>query len=348
MTNKIFIGWDIGGANTKICLFDSEYNVIDVINENIKIWENFENLKFLFVKINNDYHKYEISNFITITAESCDNFSERNDGILKILELCNNFMIGKTFYFSNEGVYLSYHDAKLLPHKLFSTNWMLTLNFLNSSSDIDVIIDIGSTTTDVIYKNMSIHNNIDDYQRLQNNTLIYIGAIRTPLSMVIENVIYKGLKTPLINEVYATTGDIFNITNDVDFRNTNYKGADGKSFTKKNSLIRLSRNIGFDYSDNNDLYLLETAKKIKKLIIDKIFIYLKNVVDIKLKNSMVSSIGEGKFIIQTLCEKNNIKYKHIEDIDSHIVKINKNHKIYINLPSALVVLNSIGQIHEKT
>ena len=75
---------------------------------------------------------------------------------------------------------------------------------------------------------------------------------------------------------------------------------------------------------------------------------MKNVVDIKLKNSMVSSIGEGKFIIQTLCEKNNIKYKHIEDIDSHIVKINKNHKIYINLPSALVVLNSIGQIHEKT
>ena len=36
MTNKIFIGWDIGGANTKICLFDSEYNVIDVISENIK------------------------------------------------------------------------------------------------------------------------------------------------------------------------------------------------------------------------------------------------------------------------------------------------------------------------
>lgn len=347
MNNKILIGWDIGGANTKICVFDSNYNIIDTYSENLKIWENFSNLRSLFTKVYNKYETYEVSNFITITAESCDNFLERNDGILKIIELCKNHMLGKNFYFSNDGNYIDYSAALLKPNKLFSTNWMLSLNFLNLSRDIDVLIDIGSTTTDIIYKNMSVKDNVSDYQRLCNNTLVYVGVVRTPLSMLIDSVNYRNNLSPLINEVYATTGDIFNITKDIDFTNSHYRGADGKSFTRENSLIRLGRNIGFDYNPNDEKYLVEISKKIKREIIKKIFSCLTNRLDIKLNNSIISSVGEGNFLVKELCEKNNIIYKPIETIKNDLLKKNIYQDVYKNFPSALVVLNSINKEYEK-
>ena len=48
MKNKVYIGWDIGGANTKICVFDSNFNIIRVECININIWSNFKELNNLF------------------------------------------------------------------------------------------------------------------------------------------------------------------------------------------------------------------------------------------------------------------------------------------------------------
>ena len=44
MKNKVYIGWDIGGANTKICVFDSTFNIIRIECININIWSNFKEL----------------------------------------------------------------------------------------------------------------------------------------------------------------------------------------------------------------------------------------------------------------------------------------------------------------
>ena len=41
MNSKIYLGWDIGGANTKISVLDTNLNVIDVHFKNLAIWNNF-------------------------------------------------------------------------------------------------------------------------------------------------------------------------------------------------------------------------------------------------------------------------------------------------------------------
>ena len=345
--DKINLGWDIGGANTKICVFDSKYNIIECVSKNIHIWENFEDIKYLFHNICAKYKDFEIVNYITITAESCDNFISRADGIINILEICNKNMCGQVLYYLNNNTYAYYERAKKDPYKLFSTNWMLTYSFLNKSEKFNLLLDIGSTTTDIIYKNMKINNNITDFHRLSNKTLLYAGVVRTPISMLFDKVFLNDKYVPLINEVYSTTGDIFTITNDIFLENTEYLGADNLAYTKKNSLIRLARNIGIDYEEKIETNITKVAENLKTLIIEKIFLNIKYVKKNDFTNCMLTCIGEGRFLAKELCDTYNLNYIPIKQISG--LKVGKSYEnaVFSNFPSALVVLNHGNIDNEK-
>ena len=184
MKDKLYLGWDIGGANTKVCVFDKNYKIINQHTKNIKVWSNFSEIRVFLKYISSFYSNFDVYNFITITAESCDNFKNRNLGMTEILSNCSNYIKGKTLFFANNGKYVNYDTAIKSTEKLFSTNWILTSKFLNYKKNIDLIIDVGSTTTDIIFKDMNIENNINDHMRLTNKTLLYLGVVRTPLPMI--------------------------------------------------------------------------------------------------------------------------------------------------------------------
>ena len=74
---------------------------------------------------------------------------------------------GKIKYYSNSNSYIDFYQADKFPEQLYSTNWMLTLNYIKRLNNINLIIDIGSTTTDFIYKDMNLDTNIDDFSRLK-------------------------------------------------------------------------------------------------------------------------------------------------------------------------------------
>ena len=339
MNSKIYLGWDIGGANTKISVLDTNLNVIDVHFKNLAIWNNFSELNNYFKSISGLYSSYNIENFITITAESCDNFKSRDEGIFLILNNCNNYIKGNKYYYSNSNLYLKYSDAIKSPKSLYSTNWILTANLLKSLDKINLMIDIGSTTTDFIYKNINIEDNNSDYKRLSNNTLLYTGVVRTPLSMIFNDVIFSSKKISLINELFSSTGDIFNITKDIDFSSLDYTGADNKDFSLNNSLARLSRSIGLDYNKDNYKDLVALSKFIKKEIINIVFRNINLLFNNNLNNICLSSIGEGAFLIKELAKTHKIKYISIEDEKIFSI-INLDHAIvYKNLTSALVVTN---------
>tara|TARA_B100000767_G_C19761935_1_gene535553 strand:+ start:1655 stop:2698 length:1044 start_codon:yes stop_codon:yes gene_type:complete len=339
MKNKLYLGWDIGGANTKICVFDSNFTIIDVHVKNIKVWNNFDDLKSFFKFISNLYENFEINNFITITAESCDNFADRESGISEILSNCNYYINGNKLYYTNSNTYIDYDNALMSLNSLFSTNWMLTSNFLNSKDNIDLIVDIGSTTTDIIFKDMDIKNNINDHMRLTNNTLLYIGVVRTPLAMMANNINFKGDEISLVNEVFATTGDIFNIINDINFVELDYLGSDNLKFEKFNSFVRLSRILGFDYKTSHEKDLIDVSYDFKKLFISKIVDNIKKIFGNKFNDLTISSVGEGRFLIKEMCALYNIKYWPIENICLNFTETLDRNKIYSNMTSALVVIN---------
>ena len=308
MKSSFFIGWDIGGANTKVCIFDKDLNIVEIKSKNINLWQNFVELNYYFQEISNLYSNDDVQNFITITAESCDSFDNRRSGIISILKNCNLYIFGSKLFYSNNGKYLKYDDAINDPDSLFSTNWMLTLNYLNKLKNINVIIDIGSTTTDIIYKDMDVNENIDDHRRLVNNTLLYAGVIRTPIPMLINKLNYLSKDVPLVNEVFSTTGDVFNITDDINFDQLDYVGADSLNYTKKNSFVRLARSLGLDYKHEMKTEIINMSYNIKNIFIDIIFKKIKLLFNNNISDIKLSSTGEGNFLIHELALKNNLKY----------------------------------------
>ena len=339
MKSKLYLGWDIGGANTKICVFDSSLNIIDIHTKNIKIWADFRDIKSFFTSISEHYNNFEVYNFITITAESCDNFKDRSCGILEILNKCNLFINGNNLYYTNLNTYIDFNNAIKSTENLFSTNWILTSKFLDTQNNIDLIIDVGSTTTDFIHKGINIENNINDYKRLSNHTLLYLGVVRTPLSMMTNAISFNGTNVPLINEVFATTGDVFNITNDIDFSELDYLGSDDLKFTKENSLVRIARIIGLDFDETYKNNLINVSNQFKELYISKIINNIKIIFKNNINDLTISSVGEGRFLIKEMCKKYNIKYRLINDLKFNFIKNVDKNKVYSNMTAALVVIN---------
>ena len=343
MKNKIYLGWDIGGANTKISVFDSNFNIVEFHIKNLQIWNNLHDIISLFKDISDKYKPYDVYNFITFTAESCDNFKDRRSGILLLLEYCNSYLNGDIKYYCNNDTYVNYNNAIEFPEKLYSTNWILTSKFLNKANNINFIIDVGSTTTDFIYKDMDIDDNINDHKRLINKTLLYMGVVRTPIPMITNEVKFLGKTISLVNEVFATTGDIFNITNDIDFTNLAYVGADNLELTKKNSFIRLARLLGKDYQKSDKSHLIDLSFYIKRLCIKRIINNVNLLDKVKKNEIIMTSIGEGNFLIKEICELYNINYVPIENESFlHIENIKKD-LIYKNFTSVLAVNNYINK-----
>ena len=343
MNDNIYLGWDIGGANTKVAIFNSNFEIIDFHFKSISIWNNLLNLKDFFKDISKIYTNSNITHFISLTAESCDNFNNRNHGVISIVDLCDTNLTGLKKYYSNNNQYISFKEAVKNPHLLYSTNWMLTLNYLKNSEKINLIIDIGSTTTDFVYKDMCVNENINDFMRLSNRTLLYQGAVRTPIPMFVNNINFGEKKIPVIKEVYATSGDIFCILKDIEFKNKSYIGADKLPYSEQNSLNRISRLIGKDYNINDRELFISLVKDLKVKFIINIVKNINHIEKLIGEKLIVSSIGEGKGLIQEICYNEKIEFLAIDKIDG--LKINCNNKdidVYSHFTSVLIVLNYFG------
>ena len=182
------IGWDIGGAHTKVSKinFGKEKTITKQLY--CPVWINIKNLNKSILKIKkqlgrSDYHA------ITMTAELSDIFKNRIKGTKKIINiLCEVLSEKKTFFYSNAKPFLKKKEALKKTNNINSMNWHATASFISNFFPNCILVDIGSTTTDIIpIKNKEIiSNSVSDYQRLKSNELIYLGVLRTPIQAVIK------------------------------------------------------------------------------------------------------------------------------------------------------------------
>tara|TARA_Y100000590_G_scaffold469381_1_gene656664 strand:- start:183 stop:1217 length:1035 start_codon:yes stop_codon:yes gene_type:complete len=338
MKKKYFFGWDIGGANTKLVVCDSDANIVSVKKHNINLWENFKNLEKFILSAYKDKPAESVINIVTITGESSDLFNNRKEGILKILRSVENFMKGKVFFYSKNNDFLNSEDVANNPDHFISTNWMLYKNiFSDIKDDLDMIIDVGSTTIDFIVNNDNFEHGLTDFDRLKNNTLKYVGVERTMLPMILDNLPFLGDKVNLVNENFCTTADIFYLTGDLKAEGIRSGSSDGRPFTSKNCMTRLSRILGADYDMNLTNEYFSLANYIKSKILDDIDTNIKLLLKNK-KNINLMGVGQGAFLLKKICEKNMYKYISLLDkIDFENTYNISNEDIYENIPSLLLI-----------
>ena len=251
---KPIVGWDIGGAHLKAVLLNAKGKVQNIQQLPCPLWRGLQELdtamhnmlKIFDIKACSTLHA------ITMTGELVDCFNDRNEGVWAIAQLTSNFLGEDVrYYAANDSVdndFVGFEDVKRYVTGIASANWHVSASVLAMRAPDALLIDIGSTTTDIIpIENGKIAlEALSDAARLQNHTLVYTGVVRTPVMALAQKLPFEGAEINIMAEHFATMADVYRLTGELNATSDMADTADGKGKTQLESARRLARMIGYD------------------------------------------------------------------------------------------------------
>ena len=323
--NKLYvIGWDIGGAHLKAVILDAEGNFINSIQLICPLWRG---LIYLERAILDALQAFNIEpskacHAITMTGELVDLFESRYDGVCKIALVATVIMGEKVwFYAAHEGFVCS-QDVHRFASIIASANWHASVSVLALNMQNALFVDIGSTTTDIIaIKNGKvISEGTTDAYRLQADSLVYTGIIRTPVMALAQKLLFANndamVETNVAAEYFATMADVYRLTGELTASVDVAETADGKGKTQLESARRLARMIGHDVdtrqNDNNSLEKwVKLAFTCRNLQLQQI----KTAMLKQLKPQMsIIGAGAGSFLVKSIATELNYSYSPVSDL----------------------------------
>ena len=81
--------------------------------------------------------------------------------------------------------------------------------------------------------------------------------------------------------MYATTGDVFCMLDDIDFSKLPYVGSDNLPFSKENSYRRILRSFGLDENYKDSSLVISISKQLKQIFLENILVYISHICKIK-------------------------------------------------------------------
>lgn len=139
---------------------------------------------------------------VVMSGELADCFSGKDEGISFIVDTVRDVFPDARFY----GTDGRFHDRAV--RELAAANWLASADHLRAARPDAVLVDIGSTTTDIIpLGNFPALLGLTDIQRLQKGLLVYTGMLRTSIPTLLPAVTLGGIRTPVSTEYFACSGD---------------------------------------------------------------------------------------------------------------------------------------------
>lgn len=251
VTTQRILGLDIGGANVKLADSDGHY----VRSVPFPMWSQYAALQDTIRNLLDTYQT-EQGRFealaVTMTGELADCFTSKQQGVLYIAQAASAAAAAandaaRVFFYETGG---EWSDAEVIPtrwNKLAASNWYAMAQYSCQilPRGTHLLIDIGSTTADIIpiVDGAIVTNAVDDTSRLQQAQLVYCGVERTSLCSLTSELSIDGVQTPIAREHFATTLDVFLLTDEIPERPTCNDTADGEAAIKSAAHRRMARMI---------------------------------------------------------------------------------------------------------
>ena len=319
---KPIIGWDIGGAHLKAVLLDVTGDIFSIQQLPCPLWRGLHELDSAIQDMLNifDIKPYGASHAITMTGELVDCFESRHHGVCAIAQLASRLM-GESvcFYVANNGAeigscpnFVAHNNVDQFAFYIASANWHASAMALAMHVPDALLIDIGSTTTDII----ALENGVvaqaafSDAARLQNDTLVYTGVVRTPVMALTQKLTFKGNKVNVMAEHFATMADVYRLTGELDAACDMAETADGKGKTQLESARRLARMIGHDVDES-----LENWKSLAQACRSLQVIQIKCAILKHLKPlTPIIGAGAGAFLVRAIAAELHHPYLALADV----------------------------------
>ena len=204
------VGWDIGGVHTKAAravrgrVAATRAAPYEIQRHPAALAPLLAGLASELGSETGDLHA------VTMTAELSQLFRTKREGVGFVLDAVTAvFPEGRVRVWSVDGCWRTPEQARRQPLAVAAANWAATARLVGRTFPDCLLIDVGSTTTDIIPVVHAQPAAIGrtDPERLQQGELVYTGALRTPAEAIASTVPVHGRPTGVSAEGFALAGD---------------------------------------------------------------------------------------------------------------------------------------------
>lgn len=244
------IGWDVGGAHLKAARAEDGH-IVDVVQLPCPLWQGLpklsEALHLALPRLGAaDRHA------VTTTGELADLFADRAEGVATIAATLAEILAPSPvqFYAGSVG-FRPAAEAPAHVAAIASANWHASAALLGRVLEDALLVDMGSTTTDVVpvARGRVAAAGNTDAERLACGELVYTGLTRSFVMALAPRAPFAGTWTTLANEYFASSADIYRVVDELPDCADQMPAADGREKTAAASRARLARMVGRDVSE---------------------------------------------------------------------------------------------------
>jgi probable H4MPT-linked C1 transfer pathway protein len=243
-------GWDLGGANVKLaCIEDGRVlHVAQIPCPVITERRKFDAAVDAALPLVSS----PAAHAVTMTGELSDVFNDRAEGVAYLVALMQRVTAGQALrVYAGSAGFLDPDDAKRRTKDVASANWHATAALVVQQHSDALLVDIGTTTTDLIpIKGKAVTaRGTTDAERLTESELLYTGVVRTPVMAVAHSAPFKGRVQRIAAERFATMADVWRLAGDLPEDADPCPSADQRGKSGPESAARLARMLGRDASE---------------------------------------------------------------------------------------------------
>lgn len=232
-----------------------------------------------------------------LTGELADAYPTRRHGVLALLDALETTG-GDLRVYGYDG-FASPEQVRRNPLNFAGANWPASAALLENEIGECVLVDTGTTTTDVIP--VPGCTSTSDLERLRKQELVYSGAVRTDLSALLDTVDLRGKTVPVARERFALTGDAHLLLENIDPNDYAETPDDGPA-TPDGAQRRIARLLCTDTDELTD----EETRSIAEQAFEKQVAEMRDAVEIQADRTGTDTAavcGLGSFLAREAAER---------------------------------------------
>lgn len=243
---------------------------------------------------------------VTMTAELSDAFRTKREGVAFVLDAVQAALPDThVLVFGVDGRFHPPEVARREPLLVAAANWLATALVVARHVPTCLLVDIGSTTTDIIpiAEGHVVAQGRNDPERLVRGELLYTGALRTPVFAIVDRVPLWGHWCPVAAELFATAQDVHLLLGHLTPELCTSPTADGRPATHEFAAERLSRVVCADVEMLEKADILLIARHVAEVQVHRIAEAVAQVVAGSGVQGPVVTAGVGAFLAKAAAER---------------------------------------------
>jgi (4-(4-[2-(gamma-L-glutamylamino)ethyl]phenoxymethyl)furan-2-yl)methanamine synthase len=299
------IGLDVGGANTKAVWRNGPER--RVASRPFEVWRDREALAAVIREVVAGVAPEPVEALaLTTTAELSDAFRTKREGVGFVLDAAEDALDGmELLAFTTSGELVPFADARTRAPEVAAANWLASALAVASVYPDALVIDVGSTTVDVIpiAAGQVVAAGRTDLDRLLAGELVYTGALRTNLAAIAPRVPVQGGSCPVASELFAISADVHLILGQLTPDDYTCPTPDGRPATVEYARERVARLVCADAEQLGVGEIDAIAAYLHAEQVRQIEVAVKRVSERLEGDPAVVPLGTGTFLVREAAER---------------------------------------------